>query len=238
MAKLTLDELVTQLRAAFGDDLTSVVLYGSAAGGEHNPKRSDQNVLVIVRKVPMTAARAISASARAWADAGNPPPLVMTADEWRGSSDIFPMEYADILERHRVLYGAAPFDGITVQAADLRLQLEHEAMGKLLKLRQSVLASAGDDKRLLELMAASASTIMVIFRAVCRLHAVTPDRDNAKLVDQVAQLAHLDPQPFQRAVAVSRGGKAVSQADALPTIEGYVAGMERLVAYLDRYTGA
>jgi hypothetical protein len=237
MAKLTLDELVTQLRAAFGDDLTSVVLYGSAAGGEHNPKRSDQNVLVIVRQVPMAAACAISASARAWADAGNPPPLVMTSAEWRGSSDIFPMEYADILERHRVLYGAAPFDGIKVQATDLRLQLEHEAMGKLLKLRQSVLASAGDDKRLLELMAASASTIMVIFRAVCRLHAVTPDRDNAKLVEQVATLTHLDPQPFQHAVDVSRGGKAVPPAGALATVEGYVAGMEKLVAYLDRYSG-
>ena len=67
MAKWTLDELVTQLQAAFGDDLTSVVLYGSAAGGEHNPKRSDHNVLVIVRAVPMAAARAISATARAWA---------------------------------------------------------------------------------------------------------------------------------------------------------------------------
>jgi hypothetical protein len=237
MAKLTLDELVTQLQAAFGDDLTSVVLYGSAAGGEHNPKRSDQNVLVIVRRVPMAAARAISASAQAWAAAGNPPPLVMTADEWRRSADIFPMEYADILERHRVLHGNAPFDGIIVKAQDLRLQLEHEAMGKLLKLRQSVLATAGDDKRLLELMAASASTIMVLFRAVCRLHGVTPDRDNAKLVDQVAQLAQLDPQPFQRVVAVARGGKDVAPADALATVEGYVAGMERLVSHLDRYTG-
>src|SRR4051794_21245462 len=128
MAKLTLDELVTQLQAAFGADLVSVVLYGSAAGGEHNPKRSDQNVLVIVRQVPMMAAKAISASALAWAEAGNPPPLVLTIEEWRGSADIFPMEYADILERHRVLFGTAPFDGISVKREDLRLQLEHEAM--------------------------------------------------------------------------------------------------------------
>jgi hypothetical protein len=237
MAKLTLDELVTQLKAAFGDDLNSVVLYGSAAGGEHNPKRSDQNVLVIVRRVSMAAARAVSATARAWADAGNPPPLVMTVDEWRGSSDIFPMEYADILERHRVLNGTPPFDGIAVQAKDLLLQLEHEAMGKLLKLRQSVLASASDDKRLIELMAASASTIMVIFRAVCRLHAATPDRDNTRLVEQVAKLIEIDPKPFEQAVAVARGDNRVSNADALATVEGYVAGMERLVAHLDRYTG-
>ena len=33
---MTLDELVTQLRAAYGAQLASVVLYGSAATGEHN----------------------------------------------------------------------------------------------------------------------------------------------------------------------------------------------------------
>lgn len=237
MAKLTLDELVTQLKAAFGEDLTSVVLYGSAAGGEHNPKRSDQNVLVIVRKVPMSAAKAISATTRAWADAGNPPPLVLTGDEWRSSADIFPMEYADILERNRVLFGTPPFDGITVKNEDLRLQLEHEAMGKLLNLRRSVLTSAGNDKHLLELMAASASTIMVIFRAVCRLHGVTPDRDNTKLVDQVAKLAQLDAEPFHRAVTMSRGHGGVTTTEALATVGGYVSGMERLVSHIDRFGG-
>lgn len=237
MAKLTLDALVTQLQAAFGDDLKSVVLYGSAAGGEHNPKRSDQNVLVIVKKVPMAAAKAISASARAWADSGNPPPLVFTDEEWRGSVDIFPMEYADILERNQVLFGAPPFDGIVVRKEDLRLQLENEAMGKLLHLRQMVLASAGNDKELIKLMAATASAIMVIFRAVCRMHGVVPDRDNIRLVDQVAGLAQLDPAPFHRVVRVSRGEGGVQPADALATIASYVGGMERLVSHLDRYKG-
>ncbi len=235
MAKLTLDGLVTQLKAAFGGDLTSVLLYGSAAGGEHNPKRSDHNVLVIVRAVPLSAAKAISATARAWADAGNPPPLVMTMEEWRESADVFPMEYLDILDRNRVLFGTAPFDGITVRPDDLRRQLEHEAMGKLLRLRQSVLANARDDKRLVELMAASASTIMVIFRAVCRLHGVTPERDNVRLVDQVAKLAQVDPKPFELAVRAARGENAVPSAEALATVSGYVDGMDRLVNHLDHF---
>ena len=238
MAKLTLDELVTQLQAAFGGDLTAVVLYGSAAGGDHNPKRSDQNVLVIVKQVPMAAARAIAATSAAWADAGNPPPLVFTDAEWKGSSDVFPMEYADILDRNRVLYGTTPFDGITVRKEDLRLQLENEAMGKLLHLRQALLATAADDKKLLDLMGATVSAVMVIFRAVCRLHGETPAADNARLVDQVARLAHLDAEPFQRAVRLARGeAAAVPKAEALVTTSSYVGGMERLVSHLDGYRG-
>ena len=48
MARMTLDELVSQLRAAYGTALRSIVLYGSATTGEHIAKRSDYNVLVIV----------------------------------------------------------------------------------------------------------------------------------------------------------------------------------------------
>src|SRR3954454_21594250 len=124
MARMTLDELVTQLRAAYGTGLRSVVLYGSAARGDHIAKRSDYNVLVIVDALDPARLTAASAASRAWAEAGNPAPLTMTMTEWRGSSDIFPMEYADILERHRVLHGEPPFDGIRVELRDLRLQLE------------------------------------------------------------------------------------------------------------------
>jgi hypothetical protein len=225
---------VTQLKAAFGDDLGSVVLYGSAAGGDHT-KHSDQNVLVIVRQVPMTAATAIAATSRAWGDAGNPPPLVFTEEEWRGSSDIFPMEYADILDRNRVLYGAPPFDGIAVRQEDLRLQLEHEAMGKLLHLRQALLANASDGKQLIRIMRTTATPIMVIFRAVCRLHGQTPERDNAQVIHQVAGLVQLDPMAFHSAVRLARGENAVSTADALGVTAAYVAGLERLVSHLDRF---
>jgi hypothetical protein len=147
------------------------------------------------------------------------------------------MEYADILERNRVLYGTSPLDGIRVSKDHLRLQLENEAMGKLLHLRQAVLANAGDDKRLIELLGATTSAIMVIFRAVCRLHGETPAPDNARVVEQVARLAQIDPVPFQKAVRVAKGESAVPNAEALATTAGYVGGMERLVGHLDAYKG-
>src|SRR5436309_7695391 len=138
MAKMTLDEFVSQLRAPFGSELRAVVLYGSGAGGEHVPKKSDYNVLVLVDSFSESKLAGASAAARAWSDAGNPPPLTLTLEEWRGSADIFPMEYADVLERHKLLYGELPTD-VRVNPGDLRLQLEHEAMGTLLQLRRGVL---------------------------------------------------------------------------------------------------
>jgi hypothetical protein len=232
---MTLDELVAQLQKVYGAQLRAVVLYGSAAAGEHIPKRSDYNVLVIVDELNMTHMRAGAAVARAWGEKGNPPPLTLTLAEWRGSADIFPMEYADILERHRVLYGTAPFERISVDREHLRLQLEHEAMGKLLKLRQGVLAAGGDDKQHIELLSASLSTIMVIFRAVERLHGATPPTDYDRLSRDVAARVGFDVEPFVRVVRHVRGEEKLGSSEVSGVLAGYIAGVQRLVAYLDQY---
>lgn len=235
MATMTLDELVTQLCSAYGSHLSSVVLYGSAAAGEHIPKKSDYNVLVLLDRVEPSTLSAASAVARAWHDAGNPPPMTMTTAEWRGSSDVFPMEYADILDRHRVLHGVAPFDGVVVSHDHLRLQLEQQVLGKLLQLRQGALLAGTDGKRQLELITASLSTMMVLFRAVLRLHGETPQGDNVLLAERVSTLAAVDAMPFVRAVRHVRGEGKLSASDAGDVLAGYLSGIERLNAHLDRF---
>jgi hypothetical protein len=235
MATMTLDDLVTQLRSAYGARLSAVVLYGSGAAGEHIPKQSDYNILLLLDSIERTTLAAASAVAQAWRDAGNPPPMTMTVSEWRRSSDVFPMEYADILERHRVLYGTPPFEGITVARENLRLQLEQQVMGKLLQLRQGALLAGTDGKRQAELVSASLSTIMVLFRAVLRLHGERPEGDNATISERVAALAGFDATPFVRAVRHVRGEAKLSGQEAGDVLAGYMGGIERLRTYLDGF---
>jgi hypothetical protein len=236
MAKMTLEELVAQLRAAFGAELRSVVLYGSAASGEHIPKRSDYNVLVLVDALDVTRLGAVAAVVRAWSEAGNPPPFTLTLEEWRRSADVFPMEYVDIQDRHRVLHGDSPFNGVRVAPADLRRQLESEAMGKLLHLRQGVLGAGGDGRRQVELLEASKSTIMVLFRATVRLHGQSPSTDTVELCRQVGALAQLDPAPFIRVIRHARGEEKVKPNDARALLVEYVRGVQQLVGHIDRYS--
>ncbi|HEU4563745.1 MAG TPA: nucleotidyltransferase domain-containing protein [Gemmatimonadaceae bacterium] len=231
---MTLEQLVEQLGKAYGAELRSVVLYGSAAAGQHIPKRSDYNVLVIVERLDVDALERSAAIARAWGEAGNPPPLTLTTAEWRGSADVFPMEYADILERHRVLHGEPPFDGIHVERADLRHELEHQALGKLLQLRQGILAAGGDRKRQLELLERSVTTFMVIFRSVMRLHGEKPPADYEPLTARVAALTGLDAEPFARVVRHVRGAARIPDQEVAAVLAGYLAGAQRLVAHIDQ----
>lgn len=234
MATMTLEQLVEQLRKAFGDELRAVVLYGSAAAGEHIAKRSDLNVLVLVRKLDLVLLEREAAIARAWSEGGHPPPLTLTEAEWRSSSDVFAMEYADILERHRLLFGESPFEGIQVEHRDLRLQLEREALAKLLQLRQGILASGGDRKRLTQLLESSLSTFMVIFRAVLRDRGETPSTDYEALSRQVTALTGVPTDAFVRVVHHVRGDQRLSRDEVATVLASYHDGAQQLVHYLDQ----
>ena len=236
MAKMTLDDLATQLRAAYPGALRAVVLYGSAAGGEHHAKHSDQNVLVIVRALSLEAMRAAGAVARAWRENGNPPPLTLTESEWQSSVDVFAMEHADIRERHKVLFADAGYDlfaGIRVQARDIRQQLEYEAMATLLGVRGRILASDGSGKEHVALLTTSASRVLAIFRALLRLLNDPPAADHEAMCRAVAARAGFDPAPFVAVVAHRRETTKLAGEQVTSTLAGYHAGLERLVAYLD-----
>jgi hypothetical protein len=234
---MKLDELVSQLKLAYGDGLRSVVLFGSAVAGEHNPKNSDYNVLVIVDSLPLARLRAVAAVSKAWAGDGNPPPMTFTASEWKSSADIFPMEYADILERHRVLFGDSLFDGIRVAPSDLRLQVEQQTMGKLLQLRQATMGAGGDSRLQLEVLEKSLSTLMVIFRGVSRLAGQAPSQDYEELTRSLAERAGFSPEPFVKVIRHVRGTEKIPRESAAGILEGYLAAMERLVAYLNEFRG-
>lgn len=236
MAKMNLDDLVSQLRAAYGEALSAVVLYGSAAGGEHHEKRSDMNILVIARTLTVSAMRAAGAVARAWSEAGHPLPLTLTEAEWRSSVDVFAMEHADILHRHKILYSAPTFDlkyGVTVSPRDLRLQLEYEALGMLLRFRGRVLTSDHDSAHRLETLVSGTTQVLVLFRAIVRLRDDVPPADNEELCRLTASHAGFDPAPFIAVLGHWRGGKGLDAATLDSVLEGYHAGLEQVVAYLD-----
>jgi hypothetical protein len=231
---MKLDDLVKQLELAYGDGLRSVVLFGSAVAGEHT-KKSDYNVLVVVDALPLDRLRAVAAVSRAWADSGNPPPMTFTTKEWRASADIFPMEYADILERHRVLFGEDPTVGISVSPADLRLEVEQQTMGKLLHLRQATMGAGGDSKLQLELLERSLSTLMVIFRGVSRLMGEAPSSDYEQLTRSLAERAGFPADAFVRVIRHVRGTEKIQRDAAEGILEQYLGAMERLVGYLNSF---
>ena len=236
MAKMTLDELVGQLKAAHGDSLEAVVLHGSAARHQ-GPPTGALDVLVVVRTLADSALRAAGAATRSWMEAGHPAPLTLTSAEWKSSADIFAIEYADILSAHRVLHGALVTEGLEVTRHDLRLQLEREVMGKVLQLRREMQARHGDLKAQRVLLEGARGGIFALFRAALRLgDGVTAlHADSEVVAREVATATGFDAAPFVALVEHSRGSRKMADRDAPAVLRGCHDGLERLAQWLDQH---
>lgn len=228
MATVTLQSFTQDLSRALGADLTAAVLYGSAVG---TPDAKGANLLLLVKTLRPEALRQVAAAVAGWRQAGHPAPLILTEAEWRSSRDVFAMEHSDIAARHQVLAGALP-TGSAVSVDDLRRQLEYEAMGALIHLRQGILACNGDTGHELQLLAASKGTVLALLRGLLRVHGEEVPADAADLVRVAAARAGFDAAPFLEVVAHVRG-QAIPAARADAVLEAYHVGLKRLVAHVD-----
>src|SRR5207248_21579 len=133
------NEFVEKLRAAACENLVSVILYGSAAHGEFHPEYSDLNLLCLMRDVSFPALNQIAGAVSWWRGKRHHPPLVITSEELKTSADVFSIEFTDMKQRYRVLYGEDLLRDLHVPMTHHRQQLEYEIREKLFLLRQHLL---------------------------------------------------------------------------------------------------
>ena len=133
-----LQAMVGKIKEAFGDQLKSVMLYGSKANGDIGGKCSDYNTLVDSNDASFVNQQKLAPLTADWIKAGSPPPQVFSARMFDKSNDVFPIEFLDMKAHHKVLYGDDPLQGVKVDMSNLRHQCEFELKGKLLALRQAI----------------------------------------------------------------------------------------------------
>lgn len=232
---MTPEKLVERLKQDIGSILKSVVLYGSAAAGDHMGKRSDYNVMVITERLDMPDLKAMARTAAAWAKDGNPPPLLLTLDRLRQSADVFPIELMDIRACHKILYGDDVFADIAITSANLRLELEHELRGKLIQLRERYLITGGKSKGIAEVMVQSWSTYLVLFRAVLRLFQDDVPLKKMDALEALTQYIVFDGDVFRILQDVKEGTRKIRGADADHLFHRYVQAVEAVVDAVDAY---
>lgn len=174
----SVEELGKEVAAGLGGRLVSLVMYGSTArgGGQPAGRRKAVNTLLICDGVDERLLASLAPIVAAWVRGGHPPPIILSEAEWHASADAFAIEYEDIRGGHRIIAGRDPWSGISVRREDVQRQLEHELLGKLIRLRQGYVAALDDGRRLTELVMASAPGYLTMLRTTLRL-AGTPVPD-------------------------------------------------------------
>jgi hypothetical protein len=229
-----LDQLVTRLVKAHRSDLVSVVLYGSAASGEHNANFSDINILCVLTDITPAQLGASEPVFRWWHDLGHPSPLLLSAHEVETSTDCFAIEFSDMQLNHRILHGRDVVTGLTVDRTFYRAQVERELRAKLLRLRTKAAPILSEKDALARLMADSLSTFCVLFRHALILHGDPSPIGKRAVLQRSGDVFHLDPSPFLQLLDAREDQTKLKSIDAPQLLASYLRELTIVVDAVDR----
>ena len=229
-----LTQLVDRLKKAYGDRLKSVVLYGSGASGDHHGEYSDLNVVCVLADVTPRELGESTAIVRWWREKGNPSPLLLTEEEVRDSTDCFPIEFNDIRERHRVLYGDDFTVGLEIDTRFYRAQVEHDLRAKLLRLRQKAAGILGDKSLLRSLLAESVSTFCVLFRHALLLHGAEAQFRKREVIGQASERFGIDAAPFVKLLDLRENKIKPGDLEPGPLLAEYMKQIQTVIDAVDR----
>lgn len=236
---MTPEDYTVELAKAWGGGLRSVILYGSAASGDHR-QDSDYNLILVVDRVNPACVRAAARATVKWVREGNPAPLLMTPGFLANSADVYPLEWLDIIDHHRVLAGEDPVPGLSVSDRNLRLELERELKSSWLKLLGRYQAVAGSPSEVRELMVRSSSNFLTLFRGCLRLfgmrHMPPKAKVAAALAEHLGKEVPMDSGAFAFVETLRDGKRKVSQEEIDAGMERYLAAIEAVIRRIDAWT--
>ncbi len=163
-----LDKLVESLKSSLSDNLVSIIAFGSQANVLD--AKLNLNLMIITNSLEAENLYEISKPVKNWVKQKNPIPVIMTKDEWYSSFDVYALEYSDMKDNYRVIYGEDLVSHVSINKYFLRLQCESELKNLLLKYKNNFLMNVKSDREMKKLLNNVIKTLVVIFRSILRLH--------------------------------------------------------------------
>jgi predicted nucleotidyltransferase len=218
----------------FGDDLVSIILYGSGARGEYVPKKSDINFLIVLSDSGIERLAGAVSTVAKWRKRNVRTPLVMTKGYIESSLDAFPLEFFNIKSAYHVVCGQDVLKDLAIRKDDLRLQCERELKAKLLLLRESFLEAEDRSNLLRELVGQSVSAFVSIFKALLYLRGEDVPEKNEAVFSPMAQGFGLDADLFQNLWRIKRGEEKPGKDELKELIQKYIKEIRNLSRVVDQ----
>jgi len=212
------------LQQIFSDRLEAFVAHG-------RPDESPAPSLAIVRSVTADDLAACAARASSWDRSGSATPLILSRDEFAGSLDAFPIEFGEIIDTHRPLFGADPFAGLSIRPDDLRRACEVQVKSHLLHLRENYIECGARPSAVASLVADSAPGFAALLRRLASLDGM-PSQTAAQLGEYAAARPGLDPRVVGNLIAIMASGSGAG-VDAVRLFPAYLAAVEQLARFID-----
>jgi len=230
----TLNDFVQNLQKVYKDNLTSIILYGSAASGEFIDKHSNLNLLVILKNADLEDLKKIAGLINKWRFRLIHP-LFFSEDYIRSSNDVFPIEFLDMKENYTVLAGQDILKDLPIDTKNLRFQCEQELKVKLIALRQLYLRRSKDRPALSMFLFKSFTSIVHILRNVLRIKGRQPPYLKQDILKDIAGEFQIDRNTWERILAAKNKQVRLNAKEIEQLFINFVKDLEKIINFIDRF---
>jgi hypothetical protein len=211
-----LDAFLAAAKQAFGSDLRSIILYGSAAEGRLRAS-SDVNMLLVLKRFDRERVDGIRASFRSAHAAVRLDVMFLLDSEIAQASEAFAVKFTDILGRHRVLFGDNPLASTSIPREATICRLKQVLMNLRLRLRERYALISLREEQLASIIADSAGPLRASAATLLKLEGRETASPKEALSLFVADLPGGGWQPILDRISETRERLSIEPGDG-PTL--------------------
>ena len=232
------NEFAKKLKDIYDNELVSIVIYGTnAKEGDYSKKYSDINLIVVLKKIIPAQLIAVNKLIKQWIKSGNPSPLFFDLDHIKTSLDVFPLEFLDIRDRHKVLIGDKDlFKNLKIELKNLRHQCESELKGVTLHLNSFYAANCNKPKHVASAVMKTWPGVRTVFRGLFYLLEQDVPNDPKEIIEKLNASIDFNPQVFFDVIAIRDGSEVLPRKNgALEFAESYLTELATITNFVDKY---
>ena len=233
MSHYIFQEITEDYRKVFGNDLESIILYGSGASGDYIPKKSDLNLLIVLSEEGIVNLDKAFTAVSKWKKRNVAIPLFLTKDYIASSLDSFPIEFLNMKLNYLLVFGEDVLSDLSFEKSYLRIQAERELKGKLLQLRQGYMDTSHRKRDIQILIARSISTFIAIFKAILYLKDMEVSSHKDQIVSSICEEFNLDHELFSSILNIKDKKKKVSKKEMDSLMYRYISQIRHLSSAVD-----
>ncbi|MFH1777170.1 MAG: nucleotidyltransferase domain-containing protein [Candidatus Omnitrophota bacterium] len=230
----TIEPYLLKLLEIHHNNIISMILYGSATGGDFSPKTSDINLLIVFHTLEFDQLKRSLKLISSGINKKIAAPLFLSRRHIDTSQDVFPIEFLEIKENHITIFGEDLFKDMQIEQKHIRVFCEQQIKGKLIRLRQAYLEIGLKHKGVEALMKESLYGLMPIFRALIRISGITPMVEKEKILNQLAKNYSLDEEVFIAILKDKKDDEKIAGCDIQVFFEKYICEIKKLAIAVDK----
>lgn len=160
------DELISDFVDISGTELVSVILHGSAVSHEYRPGKSVINTIFVFNDLPAEKVDYYADVYRKWYRKGVEVTLLLQRKCLKILLETSPVEFLQIQNSYRILYGEDVLSGVKVEKNPLSIQCRREINAASLHLATGYLHTLKNVKQIEVLLISSVKKLLPVLKAL------------------------------------------------------------------------